>query len=411
MSRTILSVNNYYYPRGGAEVVFLRHNGSLEDAGWSVVPFAMKHDKNQPSPWSEHFVEEIEFGSGDDTAFARVRKGIKAVYSVEARSKIERVIDQVSPDLCHAHNVYHHLSPSILGAVRQRGIPLVMTLHDLKIACPAYSMLTHDGICERCRGGRLFQVAANRCIKGSATLSVLVMVESYLHRFLGSYMNNVDRFIVPSRFYFNKLVDWGFDASRFDYVPNFVDIGAFAPAFTPGRRFVYFGRLSHEKGIATLIEAAAKARVGLDVVGTGPMEGRLRALADERGADVKFHGFLHGAALHGAIAGARAIVVPSEWYENAPLSVLEACAIGKPVIAADIGGLPELVVDGESGWIFESGSVEALTERLEEVAGLPDYVVETAGIAARERMAEDFSPERYIADIRAIYGSLGVSWH
>jgi glycosyltransferase involved in cell wall biosynthesis len=407
MATTLLSINNYYYPRGGAEVVFFRHNGMLHEAGWDVVPFAMNHRMNIGGERSE-FVTEIEYGRESDGLATRLRKGLKAVYSFEARNKLARLIDRSGPDVCHAHNVYHHLSPSILGLVRSRGIPLVMTLHDLKIACPAYSMLTHDGICERCKDGRLYQVVTNRCMKGSLALSALVMLESYVHLALGSYLRNVDRFLVPSRFYLNKLVEWGFPAERFEYVPNFVAAESFEACYAPGTRFVYFGRLSPEKGVATLLRAAAEAGVGVDVIGTGPAEHELRALAGD--GDVRFLGYLTGTKLNAAVSAARAVVVPSEWYENAPLAVLEGAALGKPLIVARVGGLPELVVDGESGWSFESRSVPELAAILRRVAQLPDADVAAAGMAARRRIEDEFSPQRYLERIRGVYGRLGVAW-
>jgi glycosyltransferase involved in cell wall biosynthesis len=407
MSATLLSINNYYYPRGGAEVVFFRHNGMLHDAGWDVVPFAMNHRLNVGGERSE-FVAELEYGRASDGVVTRLRQGVKAVYSFEARSKLARLIDRAPPDLAHAHNVYHHLSPSILSLLHSRSIPLVMTLHDLKIACPAYSMLSRDGVCERCRDGRLYQVVTHRCMKGSLALSALVMIESYLHSWLGSYLRNVDRFLVPSRFYLRKLVEWGFPAGRFEYVPNFVAADAFEACYEPGKRFVYFGRLIREKGVATLIHAAAEAGVGVDLIGTGPAEAELRELA--AGKDVRFLGFLSGTTLNKAVAAARAVVVPSEWYENAPLAVLEGAALGKPLLVARIGGLPELVVDGESGWTFESGSVASLVERLRHVAALPDREVASAGMAARRRIEDEFSPARYLERIRDVYSRLGVQW-
>ncbi len=405
---TLLSINNYYYPRGGAEVVFFRHNDVLHDAGWAVVPFAMNHSLNVGGPERSDFVSELEYGRPSESAFTKIRKGAKAVYSFEARKKLAQLIDRSAPDLCHAHNVYHHLSPSILGLIGRRGIPLVMTLHDLKIACPAYSMLTHDGICERCRNGRLYQVVTNRCMKGSLALSALVMIESYVHRFLDSYLRNVDCFVVPSRFYLRKLSEWGFPPGRFEYVPNFVATDTVAPNYEPGKRFVYFGRLSAEKGIATLLRAAAAAGVGVDVIGTGPQERELRALAD--GQDVRFLGFQTGAKLNAAVAAARAVVAPSEWYENAPLAVLEAAALGKPLIVSDAGGLPELVVDGETGWSFESRSATELAQRLRTVADASDAAVRAAGMAARRRMEDEFSPARYLERIRALYQRLGARW-
>ena len=407
MTATLLSINNYYYHRGGADVVFFRHNGMLHDAGWDVVPFAMNHRMNVGGERSE-FVSELEYGRASDGLVATIRKGLKSVYSFEARTKLARLIDRAGPNLCHAHNIYHHLSPSILGLVRSRGIPLVMTLHDLKIACPAYTMLTHDGICERCKDGRLYQVVTHRCMKGSLALSALVMLESYLHVALGSYLRNVDRFVVPSRFYVRKLVEWGFPAERFEYVPNFVATESFEACYAPGSRFVYFGRLTPEKGVATLLRAAAEARVGVDIVGAGPQEHELRALA--AGRDVRFLGYLTGTKLNAAVCAARAVVVPSEWYENAPLAVLEGAALGKPLVVARIGGLPELVVDGESGWTFESGSVADLAATLRRIAELSDTDVTAAGMAARRRIEDEFSPERYLERIRGVYGRLGVGW-
>jgi len=411
MTSTLLSINNYHYARGGAEVVFFRHNGLLTDAGWSVVPFCMQHDHNDPSAWSDHFVEEIELDAPRDGLATKVRKGLKAVYSMEAREKIRDVIDYIEPDVCHAHNVYHHISPSILAVIHDRGIPLVMTLHDLKIACPAYSMLARDGVCERCRTGELFNVFTQRCIKGNAFLSLLVMVESYLHRYLGSYLRNVDRFIVPSRFYLDKFVEWGFDEKRFMHLPNFVDSRLYESQPHPGRRFAYVGRLSPEKGITTLIKAAALAEVQLDIIGTGPAEQSLRQLATEVGCDARFLGFLSGRTLRDTTAGARAVVVPSEWYENAPLTVLEAGALGKPVIASAIGGLPELVVEGETGWTFPPGSVTALADRLRLVANMGDRELAEVGAAARARVVREFGPERYVEGIRQLYSELGVTWH
>jgi glycosyltransferase involved in cell wall biosynthesis len=173
---------------------------------------------------------------------------------------------------------------------------------------------------------------------------------------------------------------------------------------------VYFGRLSPEKGLATLLYAAARARVGVDLVGTGPQAAELEAIAESAGTDVRFLGFLSGADLDAAIGAARAVVVPSEWYENAPLSALEAAALGKALIVADIGGLPELVANGETGWIFEPRAVDALADRLREVAAMPNVAIEAMGRAARTRVESEFSPRRYRDDIRRIYTGLGVVW-
>jgi glycosyltransferase involved in cell wall biosynthesis len=406
---TLLAINNYYYRRGGAESLYLDHNRIFEGLGWQVVPFAMRHPENLHTPWSEYFVDEIEFGEPYSLR-ERVVRVPKVIYSFEARRKLSKLLANVHVDVCHAHNVYHHISPSILGLLRARGIPTVLTLHDLKIACPAYHMLAHDGICERCRGGRLHNVVLNRCIKGSAALSAIVMIEAIVHRLLGSYARCVDRFIVPSRFYVEKFCEWGMPRSLFRHIPNFVDTERYSPAYTPGRYFVYFGRVSREKGLRTLVGAAADARCSLVIAGTGPQLEELRALAVNLKAEVAFPGFLSGDELHNVVRNARAVVLPSEWYENAPMSVLEAYALGKPLIGARIGGIPELVRENETGVCFTSGDQASLAAALTDITARPDGEIAGMGRRAREWVENAFTVATYRNRIVDAYRELGVRY-
>ncbi|MGN6452051.1 MAG: glycosyltransferase family 4 protein [Steroidobacteraceae bacterium] len=404
---TLLSINNYYYYRGGAETVFLEQNAMFRQCGWNVVPFAMQSNKNLSSPWSKYFVDEIEFGQSYSLA-DKLTRVPKVIYSFEARRKLARVIDESRPDVCHAHNIYHHISPSILSLLKQRSIPVVLTLHDLKIACPAYSMLTEDGVCERCRGGRLHNVVLHRCIKRSVSLSAIVMLEATLHRLLGTYSNHVGRFAVPSRFYIEKLCDWGWPRSMFCHVPNFVDARRYQPQYEAGKYFLYFGRLSREKGLATLIRAAASSGCRILLAGTGPQLAELGALTTKLGADVTFLGFLTGESLHAAVRGARAVVLPSEWYENAPMTVLEAYALGKPVLGARIGGIPELVYEDETGLGFTSGDAESLAAALRHFAERSDKTIEDMGRQARQRVEQQYTAELYRQRLMSIYRDLGV---
>ncbi len=406
---TLLSINNYHYYRGGAETVFLRHGRMFEERGWEVVPFSMHHERNLPSAWSEYFVDEIEFGERYSLT-ERLRRAPRVVYSMQARQRLRRLLDTIRPEVCHAHNIYHHITPSILSLLASRGIPVVLTLHDLKIACPAYTMLARDGVCERCQGGDLINVVRHRCIKNSTALSALVFTEAVLHRAIGSYRNCVARFVVPSRFYIEKFTQWGWPRERFRYVPNFVDVTRYSPNPSPGSRIVYFGRVSREKGLATLVRAAAAARVPVTIIGTGPDSDNLRTLASELAANVEFAGFLSGTALHEAVRAARAVVLPSEWYENAPMSVLEAYALGKPVVGANIGGIPELVRPGETGVLFRSGDAADLAEALQLVASMPDAVLAHFGRAARALVEQEFTTPLYYDRVSEIYRELGVRW-
>lgn len=404
---TLLAINNYYYYRGGAETVFLEQNRILASAGWDVVPFCMQHPKNLPTPWSEFFVNEIEFGSDYGVA-RKVASAAKVIYSFEAKRKLAKLLDRVRPDIAHAHNIYHHISPSILSVLARRGVPIVLTLHDLKIACPAYNMLAADGICERCKGGHLHNVLVNRCIKGSAAISGVVMLEAMLHRMLGTYRNCVSRFVVPSRFYIDKLCEWGMPRTMFKHVPNFVDTNRLRPQYAPGKPFLYFGRISREKGIGTLIHAVAMSKSSLLVAGTGPQLDEMRELAAQLSADVTFLGYHTGEALHDVVRSARAIVLPSEWYENAPMSVLEAYGMGKPVIGAQIGGIPELIREGETGVTYASGDREALAGMLSHMSALSDAQMQEMGRTARQWVEREFTADLYRERILETYCELGA---
>jgi glycosyltransferase involved in cell wall biosynthesis len=406
-SNRLLSINNYFYRRGGAEVVFLEQNRLFEEIGWEVIPFAMQHPKNQPSPWQDYFVDEIEFGHSYSLS-SKLSMAGKIVFSGEARRKIGSLVEKVRPQIAHAHNVYHHISPSIFGALKQHGIPTVLTLHDLKIACPAYKMLTHDGICERCKGGKVWNVLTNRCLKGSTAVSAVALAESVVNRLMGSYTRSVDRFVVPSQFFIDKFVEWGYPRERFVHIPNFVNAAAVTPAGDPGTAFTFFGRLGPEKGLKTFVQAVAQAGVQGRIVGTGPEEESLKALATSLGANIEFLGYRSGEALFDAIRTSRAVVLPSEWYENAPMSVMESYALERPVIGAAIGGIPELMRRGETGELFESRNVEALADVMRMFAAKSMSEIAAMGKAARVWMLEDYTDTRYRERMLELYDSMGV---
>lgn len=403
----LLSINSYHYRRGGSDVVYLEHAALLESLGWQNGFFSMHHPKNMPTPWDKYFIDELEFGH-DYSAWQKIVMAAKSIYSFEAQAKLRRLLDDYRPDIAHSHCIYHHLTPSILPVLKERGIPSVMTAHDLKIACPAYKMLNDTGICEKCKTGSVLNVVRHRCVRGSLAASAIVTVESAIQRHFAIYNNNLDAIVVPSRFFMEKFVEWGWAPEKFAYIPNYVDAAAFTPHYQPGDYFLYFGRLAPEKGIVTLLRAVAQSGVRLKVAGTGPLDAELRQLQAELGADVEFLGYRSGAELHQLIQQSRAVVLPSEWYENAPMSVLESFALGKPVLGARIGGIPEMVLPGQTGWVFTSGDAAELADRLAEVQALPDTAVAQLGQQARQFVTETFNRQRYVDATLALYSRLGV---
>lgn len=405
--RRILLINSYHYRRGGADVVYLEQGRLLRQMGWHVVEFAMRHPKNEHSEYSADFSEEIEYGHSY-SAMTKLRHAGKVIYSMEAARRVRMLIARERPDVVHAHNLYHHLSPSVLHAAKQCDVPVLLTTHDLKLLCPAISMLSHGKICEECSTNGRFSVVKKRCLKGSLPLSALVFMESSLHSLTGIYRKSIDRLISPSRFFIDKFSEWGWDGAPFSHIPNFADIESLHPGYSPGKYFLYFGRLSAEKGLTTLLSAGAKAGVEVWLVGTGPMEESLRRQADESGARVRFCGFQKGEALWQLVRDSRAVVLASEWYENAPLSILESYACGKPVIGARIGGIPELIRPGNTGEMFESGDSDDLAMVLQQYDSMPDGEVEAQGRSARKWAEQDFTVGKHVDRLIDAYRLAGA---
>ena len=401
----LLSVNAYHYRRGGSDVVYLDHAALFERRGWQNLFFSMKHPNNLPYQYDHLFAERIdyEYSTG---LIDRLTAAKRIIYSRDAQRRLSSLLTNHRVDVAHIHNIYHHLSPSVLVELRRRGIPAVMTAHDLKLACPNYKMMTSDGICERCKGGRVWNTLIHRCIKGSVAGSALITLESGIHKALGLYDHNLSAIVTPSRFYQEKLIEWGWKATKLHYIPNFVTVSADVNDVSYGDHVLYFGRLAPEKGVGTLIKAAAAAKVPLVVIGNGPEEAKLRALADAIAAPVEFRGFLSGDALWQAVQSCRAVVLPSEWYENAPMSLLEAFARRRPVAGARIGGIPELIQPEATGWLFRSGDVMDLAATLQRIMDAPDSVLSEMGRRARIFLDREFGPELYYNRMTNLYRQL-----
>ncbi len=404
----LLSVNSYHYRRGGSDIVYLDHAALFERHGWTNAFFSMQHPKNIPDVSDSYFAERIDYEDGSSLR-TRLSQAARIIYSQDAQRRLSALLDRNPVDVAHFHIIHHHLSPSVLVEAKRRGIPTVMTAHDLKLACPNYKMMNADGLCERCKGGRVWNTLRHRCIKGSLPASALVTVESTVHKALDLYSKNLSAVVAPSRFYRDKLLEWGWADSQVHYIPNFIALPETGEFGEPGDHVLFFGRLAPEKGVATLIRAAAQSKMPVMIAGNGPEEGALRQLAAQLDAPVRFLGFLAGQDLWTAVEACRAVVLPSEWYENAPVSVLEAFARHRPVAGANIGGIPEMIEPGVTGWHFASGDVTDLAATLSAIRVTSAARLAEMGRSARAFVEAQFGEGRYYASMSALYRSLSVT--
>jgi glycosyltransferase involved in cell wall biosynthesis len=401
----ILMVNKFHYRFGGAETYYFALSELLRQAGHTVIPFAMKHPLNEPSKYSEFFVDSIDFGpAGSFTE--NLRSGVSSVYSFQARKKIGQVLDRVKPDVVHIHNFNFQLTPSILYAIKSRHVPVVHTMHDPQLVCPHHRLYDYNtsSVCEKCTGLRFRHAVTTRCIKGSYAKSLVGAVESYLYHTLGIYQKTIDLFISPSEFLRQKTFSMGFAPQAIRVIPNFVDSVSMREGQSWGDYCVYAGRLSAEKGLKTLVKAMQLVTSGrLIIAGDGPLRNEIEAEISRAGiSNIALVGHKSPDQVCALLQGSAFAVIASEWYENNPLSVLESFACGKAVVASASGGVIEMVEHEKTGLLFPPGNSGALVECMNRLFASLE-LQRQLGSAARRIAEQRYAKKTHLDRITAAY--------
>ncbi|CAN5818002.1 glycosyltransferase family 4 protein [soil metagenome] len=396
----ILHVNKFLYRRGGAESYMLDLAAIQQAAGHAVEFFAMKHPQNLPSRYEQHFPGNVELEPMPASLLGKAQGAGRLLFSPSALLGMSRVVRDFKPDVVHLHNIYHQLSPSILRPLIS--VPTVMTLHDYKLACPTYRFLDKGEICEACLGGNFRKALVRRCNRGSVAASGLNALEMRLHMTFGAY-EPVQLFLCPSRFLAGKMREAGVFPDRMRHLPHFIETAGVDHKLQPGGGAVYAGRLSHEKGVDVLIEAASMAGVHVDVAGEGPEMDSLKRLAVKL-ADglVTFHGRISLAEVRELLRAGAVAALPARWYENQPLSVLDAYACGVPVVGSNLGGIPELIEDRVDGYLIPPDDPAELGSRLRSITDSAGGAYEM-GLMGRRKVEDQFSVERHLAGIDGAY--------
>ncbi len=402
----VLVVNKYHKLTGGADRYALDLACLLTRHGHEAAFLSMDQPDNLPANYPLYTVpagltNKTWKGAG---AGERLAAYVHGVYHRGAAAVMAKAISEFRPDVVHCQNLFYQLSPSVILAARRAGVPVVQTLHDYQPVCANNVLFTHGRVCEECRPRRFLSILKNRCYNDSASASFLAFTAKVVHTMFGLYPNGVDRFISPSHFLKEKVESFGLPMPPIDHLNNFLDASAYKPQFDPGDYLLFFGQLLKHKGVYTLLTAYERMGVDIPLViaGTGPEESGLdRAIAERGLRGVHRVGYKKGKELFDLIRGARLVIVPSEWYENQPYAIVEAMALGKPVAASSIGGLPELV-DDSVGRLFRPGDAESLADALRELAR-DKHRLREMGMAARERVRANHDPESHMNGLEEIY--------
>lgn len=354
----ILLANKFYYRRGGDCIYMLNLEQLLREHGHEVAVFAMDYPENIDTKWKKYFPREVKFRPG----LGMLETFIRPFGWGEVGKKFTALLDDFKPDVVHLNNIHTQLSPVIAEIAHKRGIKVVWTLHDYKLLCPRYDCLQNGkSVCEECFLDK-HKVLEHKCMKNSRVASIIAYKEatSWTRERLEAC---TDAFVCPSQFMADKMVQGGFAQGKMRTLCNFIDVAKCQrnDGYVKGDYYCFIGRLSHEKGAATLIEAASRLSHKLVVIGDGPLRAELEQIAAK---NIEFVGFKQWDEIKEIVGKARFSVIPSEWYENNPLSVIEAQCLGTPVLGAQIGGIPELI-SAETGMTFESRNADDLTTKIE----------------------------------------------
>ena len=387
----ILLSNKFYYRRGGDCVYVLNVEQLLKKHGHEVAVFAMDYPDNLETPWKKYFPGNMT----KPMAFSR------PFGSREVKKKFNRLLDDFRPDVVHLNNIHTQLSPVIAELAHERGIRVVWSLHDYKLLCPRYDCL-RDGveICEKCFGGDKTSCKTYKCIKGSTLASLIGYKEAVMWN-RQRLENCTDLFVCPSSFMKEKMMKGGFDESKLKVLSHFIDIDKCTKESYVERAdyYCYVGRLSHEKGLNTLIQAASQLPYKLKIIGGGPLEKELKAKSAELKGNIDFLGFKQWDEIKEVVGKARFSVTPSEWYEVFGLVNAEALCLGTPILGARIGGVPGLIDEGVNGMTFTSGDASDLKEKIELMYNAK---FDNEGIA--RKAMERYSAETYYKEIIKGYG-------
>ncbi|HYC57227.1 MAG TPA: WecB/TagA/CpsF family glycosyltransferase [Candidatus Binatia bacterium] len=336
----VLLVHNFYRQPGGEDYAFHAEAAVLARNG--------------------HEVKRFERASADatDSLSGLLRTAMATAWASETAAALESEIRAFRPDVVHFHNTFPLISPSAYYTCRRAGVPVVQTLHNYRLLCAKAELFRDGAVCEDCLHGSSFSALRHRCYRGSLPGTVAVAGMLSMHHAIGTWRHAVDRYVALTEFARAKFIEGGLPADRIVVKPNFLNDTP--PVRTTDGDFALFvGRLTDEKGIATLMAAWESLAIPLRIVGSGPWESRLRAWASKR-PHVHIEGWLAPEHVRRRLTSARFLVMPSLWYEGFPIALLEAMAAGVPVLASRQGSLAELADESRGCIPVDPGDAPAL---------------------------------------------------
>jgi glycosyltransferase involved in cell wall biosynthesis len=402
----ILQINACHYQRGGAEMVYFNTSELLRRNGHEVLYFSTHGPDNDHSEFADYFVTN---GDIRELSFAgKLSRSPSYLYNRKAAGNIKNLVNEFKPDIAHVHLFYAELSVSILRALKRLNVPVVHTVHDYRLLCPVNNFIDNEGkVCELCRDRHYTHCLKKRCSEGKISQSAMVMLEAYFWKYLVKPVDYIDHLIFVSKFSKEKHISFNnvFEGKS-SQIYNFTNIPVTGESSEKGGYFLYFGRLSEEKGIDNLLEAfSKKPDIRLKIAGTGKLRNKVEQFA-RTNPNIEYCGFKKGNELEDLIRKSSFVIVPSVCFENNPMTIIESYCLGKPVIGSDIGGIPEIVYPGESGFLFKHDDPQSLASIVEKASEISEKEYKNFSDAAIKLAREKFDPQIHYTKLMELYQNL-----
>lgn len=398
----ILQINKFFYRRGGAEVVFFDTINGLRARGHEVSEFSMTHPKNLPSDYSAYFASEIPELLGNQDLRTKWKIFSRLFCSREIEKKLGTLVMASEPEVAHMHNIYHHLSASTFTRLYKLKVPTVLTVHDVFPLCPNHSLLYGERLAEDLFKNKLYNCVRYKCINNKFLPSLAGTLEAYYYKYKKIW-DRIDLYICPSQFMADKLVEYGFPTNKMRVLRNPFDAQTVVPPL--GNKVVYLGRVHYEKGIKLFMEAAKELRdYKLMVVGSGPEDNWVQEFTRKNIlSNVERIAWVGGEDWQRVVREAKVIVVPSLFYENCSLAILEALSYGRIVVTVDRGGNPELIKNGISGFLAKPEDSKDLARAIRQAMQTTE--AESASIIEKgiETLKNNHRSEDYFKGLEEIY--------
>jgi len=407
----IALVNYRYFFSGGPERYLFNIKDILESYGHEVFPFSIKNSKNMSNDYERYFLDMVD----DEVYFTQSKKSIKTVfktlfrmfYSFEAKKKFRRFLNDVKPDIVYIIQYHNKISPSIIFAAKQLKIPVVHRISDYQYVCPS-ALLYNDvkGICEDCLNGKSLNCVKYKCVLNSSVYSGIKLMAKKLHELL-SVTKRIDAFVVPSSFTLNKLIQYGIPSAKLHHIPTFFNLKDSVHDIRYEPFMLFVGRIEKLKGLTTLVKAFENTDNHLKIIGFSfdDYEDEIKSYLKDKTHNIDFLGKKDFQEIVPFLSTCLCTIVPSEVYDNFPNVIVESFAYKKAVIATNIGSLPELVRNNETGLTFDYASVNSLKEKIEYMFNNQSEALRM-GENAYQSLLKDFSKEKHYSQLINLFNSL-----